>query len=158
MAVLVARPKRVLTGKPLEFQPMASRSFCPTVTGAIAAGRAAALCLAVTTSALLALLMTAPASAQALRSPSSNSVAAGSTAERNSTPTPSTTGLPSVTARQSTSTGTGSPSRLSILGMPLRIAAPVSPPYDSTGGTSTFAGQPARGGDVVLQQSIDGAP
>lgn len=99
-----------------------------------------------------------PAGAQALRSPSASSVAAGATADRNSTSTPSTPGLPSVTARQSTSTGTGSESPITILGMPLRVAAPVTEPYNSTASYSTFAGQPMSGKDAVLQQSIDGAP
>jgi hypothetical protein len=108
--------------------------------------------------ALVSLFAISPASAQALRAPSSNSLAAGATADRNSVSTPNSPGLPGVTARQSTSTGTGSGSAVSILGMPLRIAAPVAAPYDSTGGTSTFAGQPATGKDRVLEQSIDGAP
>ena len=108
---------------------------------------------------LLVLSAAPPAVAQALRSPSANSVAAGATADRNSTSTPTTPGLPSVTARQSTSTGTGSSgSRFSILGVPLRVAAPVTPPYDNSAAYSTFAGQPTRGKDAVLQQSIDGAP
>ena len=108
---------------------------------------------------LLATSFTAsPASAQALRAASSNSVAAGATADRNSVPTPATTGLPGVAARQSTSTGTGSGSPITILGMPLRIAAPVTAPYDSSATSNTFAGQPANGKDAVLQQSIDGAP
>lgn len=136
---------------------MASHPPCPKQSGPLAAG-SLALCAALAVSVLLPAFGARSASAQALRSPSANSVAAGAPAERNSTPTPSSTGLPGITARQSTSTGTGSPSRLSILGMPLRVAAPVAPPYDTTGGTSTFAGQPARGGDVVLRQSIDGAP
>ncbi len=108
--------------------------------------------------ALLAASTISPASAQAFRAPSSNSVAAGPTAERNSVPTPNTTGLPGVAARQSTSTGTGSGSRFSVLGLPLRIAAPVTAPYDSSATMNTFAGQPANGKDAVLQQSIDGAP
>ena len=107
---------------------------------------------------LLAASTVSPASAQALRATSSNSLAAGATADRNSVPTPATTGLPGVTARQSTSTGTGSGSPITILGMPLRIAAPVTAPYDSSATSNTFAGQPANGKDAVLQQSIDGAP
>ncbi len=98
-----------------------------------------------------------PAAAQALRAASSNSLAAGGTAERNSTPTSSTTGLPGATARQTTSTGTGWHSPVSILGMPLRVAAPVTPAYNSAA-YSTFAGQPENGKDAMLQQSIDGAP
>jgi hypothetical protein len=135
---------------------MASRSSRLKDSGPMALG-SIALGLALAASMLLPVIATRPASAQAFRA-SGSSVAAGPPAERNSVPTPSSTGLPGVTARQSVATGTGSPSRLSILGMPLRIAAPVQPPYDTTGGTSTFAGQPARGGDIVLQQSIDGAP
>ncbi len=108
--------------------------------------------------ALLGLSAASPASAQALRASSSNSLAAGATADRNSVSTPASTGMPGVTERQSTSTGTGSGSPISILGMPLRIAAPVDAPYDRTGGTSTFAGQPATGKDRLLEQSIDGAP
>lgn len=100
----------------------------------------------------------APARAQALRASSANSVAAGATANRNSLPTPSTTGLPGASASQSISTGTGSPSAMSILGMPLRVSAPVTQPYNGAGSYSTFAGQPERGQDDVLQQSIDGAP
>jgi len=107
---------------------------------------------------LLAALTVAPVSAQALRATSSNSLAAGATADRNSVPTPATTGLPGVAARQSTSTGTGSGSPITILGMPLRIAAPVTAPYDPSATSNTFAGQPANGKDAVLQQSIDGAP
>ena len=108
--------------------------------------------------ALLALAAIAPASGQALRSPSAGSVAAGNTADRNSVSTPASTGLPSATARQTTTTGTGSRSGVSILGIPLRAAAPVVPPYDNGAVYSTFAGQPATGKDAVLQQSIDGAP
>ncbi len=107
--------------------------------------------------ALMVTLAVSPASSQALRAPSSNSVAAGATADRNSVPTSSSTGLPGVTARQTTSTGTGSGSRISILGMPLRVAAPVTAPYNS-GLSTTFAGQPMTGKDAVMQQSIDGAP
>ncbi len=107
---------------------------------------------------LLGGLAAAPASAQALRASSSNSLAAGATADRNSTPTSSTTGLPGATARQTTSTGTGWRSPVSILGMPLRIAAPVTPAYNNAAAFSTFAGQPENGKDAVLQQSIDGAP
>ena len=107
---------------------------------------------------LLAAFTVSPVSAQALRATSSNSVAAGATADRNSVPTPAATGLPGVSARQSTSTGTGSGSPVTILGMPLRIAAPVTAPYDSSATSNTFAGQPANGKDAVLQQSIDGAP
>ncbi len=107
---------------------------------------------------LLSGLAAAPASAQALRAASSNSLAAGATSERNSTPTSSTTGLPSATARQTTSTGTGWHSPVSILGMPLRVAAPVTPAYNNAAAFSTFAGQPENGKDAVLQQSIDGAP
>ena len=99
-----------------------------------------------------------PVQAQALRASSANSVAAGATANRNSSPTPSTTGLPGASASQSISTGTGSPSAVSILGMPLRVSAPVTQPYNGAGSYSTFAGQPERGQDDVLQQSIDGAP
>ncbi|WP_428374659.1 hypothetical protein [Lichenicoccus sp.] len=99
-----------------------------------------------------------PAQAQALRASSANSTAAGMTANRNSLPTPNTTGLPGATASQSISTGTGSPSAVSILGMPLRVSAPVTAPYNGAGSYSTFAGQPQRGQDDVLQQSIDGAP
>ncbi len=99
-----------------------------------------------------------PASAQALRAPSASSLAAGNTSDRNSVPTPATTGLPGVTERQSTSTGTGSGSAVSILGMPLRIAAPVNAPYSGNAAYSTFAGQAATGKELVLQQSIDGAP
>ena len=117
---------------------------------------APALTIALTTA--LAGLAAAPASAQALRSPSANSVAAGATADRNSVPTPASTDLPSVTARQSTTTGTGSRSAVTILGVPLRAAAPVTPPYNGAAAYSTFAGQPANGKDAVLQQSIDGAP
>ncbi len=108
--------------------------------------------------ALAAQLGTGSASAQALRAPSANSVAAGATSNRNSLPTPQTTGLPGVTARQSTQTGTGSGSAASILGVPLRFAAPVTAPYNSQADYETFASQPMRGRDSVLQQSIDGAP
>ena len=108
--------------------------------------------------AALATLLTSPASAQALRASSANSVAAGATADRNSTPTPSTTGLPGVAARQSTSTGTGSGSAYSVLGMPLRVAAPVTPSYNNSAAYTTFAGQPMTGKDAIMQQSIDGAP
>ncbi len=126
---------------------MAIRSTCYIPSGLILAGGIA-----------LAALTASPASAQALRAPSSSSVAAGATADRNSVPTPASTGLPGVTARQSTSTGTGSGSPITILGMPLRIAAPVTAPYNSSATSNTFAGQPANGKDAVLQQSIDGAP
>lgn len=132
---------------------MASRTLCrtqPALDPVTVLALAGAL--------LLSLLVITPASAQALRAPSSASLAAGSTAERNSAPTPSTTGLPGVTARQTTSTGTGSGSAVSILGIPLRAAAPVTAPYNTSSGTATFAGQPMTGKDVVLQQSIDGAP
>ena len=120
--------------------------------------RAAAPGIALATAMLLAGLCAAPASAQALRASSSNSLAAGATADRNSTPTSSTTGLPGATARQTTSTGTGWHSPVSILGMPLRVAAPVTPAYNNAAAYSTFAGQPENGKDAVLQQSIDGAP
>ena len=132
---------------PLESRLMATRSTRLVMSG-----------LAAAAGALLAASTIPPASAQALRAPSSNSVAAGPTAERNSVATPNTTGLPGVTARQSTSTGTGSGSRFSVLGMPLRVAAPVTAPYNSSATSNTFAGQPANGKDAVLQQSIDGAP
>jgi len=108
--------------------------------------------------ASLAVASAGGASAQSLRARSSNSVAAGPTRDRNSLPTSATTGLPGVTAQQSTSTGTGSPSRYSVLGLPLRFAAPVTPPYNSQGAYATFAGQPMTGKDAVLQQSIDGSP
>nr|WP_321986487.1 hypothetical protein [uncultured Lichenicoccus sp.] len=103
-------------------------------------------------------LASGQAQAQALRASSANSTAAGMTANRNSLATPNTTGLPGTTASQSISTGTGSPSPVSILGMPLRVSAPVTPSYNGAGSYSTFAGQPERGQDDVLQQSIDGAP
>ncbi len=120
--------------------------------------RATAPGLGLAAAMLLIGLGAAPASAQALRASSSNSLAAGATADRNSTPTSSTTGLPGATARQTTSTGTGWRSPVSILGMPLRVAAPVTPSYNNTAAYSTFAGQPENGKDAVLQQSIDGAP
>ena len=107
---------------------------------------------------IAAVLAVSPASAQALRSPSASSVAAGATADRNSVPTPASSDLPSATARQSTTTGTGSPSSVSILGIPLRAAAPVTPAYNGNAAYSTFAGQPMTGKDAVLQQSVDGAP
>ena len=47
---------------------------------------------------------------------------------------------------------------MSILGIPLRVAAPVTPPYNGNATYSTFAGQPANGKNAILQQSIDGAP
>ena len=125
---------------------MSPRSFAAIASPAIAGATAMLFALA------------APASGQALRAPSAGSVAAGATADRNSVPTPATTGLPGVTARQSSSTGTGSHSALSILGMPLRIAAPVAPPYNGNAIYSTFASQPMTGKEAVLQQSIDGAP
>ena len=120
--------------------------------------RAAAPGVALAAAMLLSGFCAAPASAQALRASSSNSLAAGATADRNSTPTSSTTGLPGATARQTTSTGTGWHSPVSILGMPLRVAAPVTPAYNNAAAFSTFAGQPENGKDAVLQQSIDGAP
>ena len=120
--------------------------------------RAATPALALSAMMLLCGLGTSPASAQALRAASSNSLAAGATADRNSTPTSSTTGLPGATARQTTSTGTGWHSPVSILGMPLRVAAPVTPAYNNAAAYSTFAGQPENGKDAVMQQSIDGAP
>ncbi len=120
--------------------------------------RAAASAVALVSAMLLTGLCATPASAQALRASSSSSLAAGATADRNSTPTSSTTGLPGATARQTTSTGTGWHSPVSILGMPLRVAAPVTPAYNNAAAFSTFAGQPENGKDAVLQQSIDGAP
>lgn len=126
---------------------MASHSTCLIIPGLVTAG-----------GALLAVLAISPVSAQALRAPSSNSVAAGATADRNSVPTSATTGLPGSAARQSITTGTGSGSRMSILGLPLRFAAPVVAPYNSSATSTTFAGQPANGKDAVLEQSIDGSP
>ena len=105
-----------------------------------------------------ALIGTSPVSAQSLRAPSADSVAAGPTSNRNSLATPQTTGLPGVTARQSTLTGTGAGSAVSILGMPVHVAAPVTAPYNSQAAYDTFASQPMRGRDSVLRQSIDGAP
>lgn len=141
---------------------MTFHSRCPVMPGSAISlpfvPAPAMLAATLACAALLSLFSMSPVSAQALRAPSANSVAAGATADRNSVSTPSSTGLPGVTARQSTSTGTGSGSAVTILGMPLRVAAPVSAPYDNTGGTSTFAGQPATGKDRVLEQSIDGAP
>ncbi|WP_428390796.1 hypothetical protein [Lichenicoccus sp.] len=99
-----------------------------------------------------------PASAQALRARSSDSVAAGAPADRNAAPTSARTGLPGVTAQQTSSSGAGRHTPLSILGMPLRIAAPVAPAYNGNAIYSTFAGQPMTGKEVILQQSIDGAP
>lgn len=98
------------------------------------------------------------AQAQSLRARSSDSVAAGPTRDRNSQPTSETTGLPSINAQQSTTTGTGAPSRYSVLGLPLRFAAPVTPSYNEAGRYTTFAGQPMTGKEAVLQQSIDGSP
>jgi len=108
--------------------------------------------------AILAAPLATPARAQALRAPSYNSVAAGETANRNQPATPNSTGLPGAAARQSITTGEGSGSGVSILGMPLRAAAPVNSPYNSGATSTTFAGQPMTGKDAILQQSIDGAP
>ncbi len=139
---------------------MTFRSSCPAMPVSAGPVRVPVpgMPMVVLAGALLSLCAISPASAQALRAPSASSLAAGATADRNSVSTPNSTGLPGTTARQSTSTGTGSGSAISILGIPLRVAAPVSAPYDSTGGTSTFAGQPSTGKDRVLEQSIDGAP
>lgn len=116
------------------------------------------LALGAATAVTLATVAALPASAQALRSSSASSLAAGATSDRNSVSTPNTTGLPGASERQSITTGTGSGSAVSILGMPLRVAAPVTPPYDGDESYSTFAGQAATGKEAVLQQSIDGAP
>ncbi|TLU74036.1 hypothetical protein [Lichenicoccus roseus] len=107
---------------------------------------------------LLLACHTPAAQAQALRSSSASSVAAGPTSNRNSQATPATTGLPGVSAQQSTSTGSGSPPDFSVLGLPVRVAAPVVPAYGGAESYGTFAGQPTRGQDLVAQQSIDGSP
>ena len=150
--VLLQLARYRLEGIPSRLNPLESRLMTTRSIRLVMSG------LAVAGGTLLGASTIATASAQAFRAPSSNSVAAGPTAERNSVATPNTTGLPGVTARQSTSTGTGSGSRFSVLGLPLRVAAPVTAPYQSSATATTFAGQPANGKDAVLQQSIDGAP
>ena len=45
-----------------------------------------------------------------------------------------------------------------VLGLSGQIAAPVTPSYNGAAAYTTFGGQPMKGGDAVLAQSIDGAP
>jgi hypothetical protein len=40
-----------------------------------------------------------------------------------------------------------------VLGVPVRLSAPVPPPYGN-GAYTTFAGQPASGQDVILMQDL----
>lgn len=66
-------------------------------------------------------------------------------------------GLPPVDASQNTR-GTGNRELFHVLGFSGQVAAPVTQPYDTDTTYRTFAGQPTRGPDAVLAQTIDGAP
>lgn len=65
-------------------------------------------------------------------------------------------GLPPENARQSVR-GVDNHEVFRLLGMSGQIVAPVAAPY-SNSSYQTFAGQPMRGSDAVLAQSMDGAP
>lgn len=66
-------------------------------------------------------------------------------------------GLPPVAAHQDTYSNNNK-EVFRLLGLSGQIAAPVTPPYNDNASYRTFAGQPMRGSDAVMAQSMDGAP
>lgn len=66
-------------------------------------------------------------------------------------------GIPPVNAQQSVRS-TNNTEVFRLLSLSGQINAPVTPAYNEDGAYRTFAGQPMKGADAVLAQSIDGAP
>lgn len=66
-------------------------------------------------------------------------------------------GLPPVGAHQDTYSNNNK-EVFRLLGLSGQISAPVTPAYNDNASYRTFAGQPMRGGDAVMAQSMDGAP
>jgi hypothetical protein len=65
-------------------------------------------------------------------------------------------GMPGVDAQQTTRTNNRP--AFHILGIPVQISTPVTPPYNGEGTYETFAGQPANGRNAIAARSIDGSP
>ncbi|MCQ8241108.1 hypothetical protein [Rhizosaccharibacter radicis] len=101
----------------------------------------------------------AEALAQARSTPASPSTSPTGVVAQRQTLTdrqPQGPGMPGVDAQQTTRTN--NPPAFHILGIPVQISAPVSPPYNGDGTYQTFAGQPANGRNAIATRSIDGSP
>lgn len=66
-------------------------------------------------------------------------------------------GIPPVNAQQSVRS-TNNHEVFRLLGLSGQVNAPVTPAYNEDGAYRTFAGQPMKGADAVLAQSMGGAP
>jgi len=102
-------------------------------------------------------LVSAPGLAHAQSQPVAAPMAASGTTTTGTVVQQQGPGLPPVNAHQDTYSNNNR-EVFRILGLSGQLSAPVTPAYNADAAYRTFAGQPMRGGDAVMAQSMDGAP